>query len=161
MKTSDAPHEELRNASTVFCRSINAQAEFWMKIGRLAEANPTSSFTKILAKQLRDTDVHLPVMMPPEAIPSHGMNMRQRQRGHPKAIAKAAPRGPAFARSGRAAIRACWIWSIPRAAPFRWIEGPFPERHTVDKDCSLEHRQSSLHRPKVASVPSYRRSIPP
>lgn len=26
------------------CRSVNAQAEFWMKIGMLAESNPTLSF---------------------------------------------------------------------------------------------------------------------
>jgi hypothetical protein len=34
------------------CRSINAQAEFWMKIGMLAEANPTLSFTEIVRMQL-------------------------------------------------------------------------------------------------------------
>lgn len=60
VKIGDALHEELRKASTVMCRSINAQAEFWMKIGRLAEANPTSSFTEIIAQQLKDADVHLP-----------------------------------------------------------------------------------------------------
>ena len=60
VKIGDALHEELRKASTVMCRSINAQAEFWMKIGRLAEANPTSSFTEIIAQQLKDEDVHLP-----------------------------------------------------------------------------------------------------
>lgn len=33
------------------CRSINAQAEFWMKIGMLAEANPALSFNEIVARE--------------------------------------------------------------------------------------------------------------
>ncbi|HTJ64975.1 MAG TPA: ParD-like family protein [Alphaproteobacteria bacterium] len=45
-------HEEARRASAVMCRSINAQAEFWMKIGMLAEANPTLSFNDIVKMQL-------------------------------------------------------------------------------------------------------------
>ncbi|ONG47354.1 hypothetical protein BKE38_23810 [Pseudoroseomonas deserti] len=52
VKIDDALHEEIRRASTVMCRSINAQAEFWMKIGMLAEANPTLSFTDILRREL-------------------------------------------------------------------------------------------------------------
>ena len=38
VKIDDELHEQARTASAVMCRSINAQAEFWMKIGRLAEA---------------------------------------------------------------------------------------------------------------------------
>lgn len=52
VKIEDALHEEARRASTVMCRSINAQAEFWMKIGMLAEANPTLSFNQIVRMQL-------------------------------------------------------------------------------------------------------------
>jgi hypothetical protein len=52
VKIEDELHEEARKASTVMCRSINAQAEFWMKIGMLAEANPTLSFTEIVRMQL-------------------------------------------------------------------------------------------------------------
>jgi len=52
VKIEDALHEEARRASTVMCRSINAQAEFWMKIGMLAEANPTLSFNEIVRMQL-------------------------------------------------------------------------------------------------------------
>lgn len=52
VKVDDALHEEARRASTVMCRSINAQAEFWMKIGMLAEANPTLSFNDIVKMQL-------------------------------------------------------------------------------------------------------------
>lgn len=48
VKIDDQLHEEARRASTVLCRSINAQAEFWMKIGMLAEANPTLSYLDIV-----------------------------------------------------------------------------------------------------------------
>jgi hypothetical protein len=51
VKIADHMHEELRKASVVMCRSINAQAEFWMKVGMLAEANPGLSFTEIMAQQ--------------------------------------------------------------------------------------------------------------
>ena len=52
IKIDDNLHEEARRASTVMCRSINAQAEYWMKIGQLAEANPTLSFNDIVKMQL-------------------------------------------------------------------------------------------------------------
>lgn len=53
VKINDELHEEVRKASSVMVRSINAQAEFWMKVGMLAEANPTLSFTDIMREQLR------------------------------------------------------------------------------------------------------------
>ncbi|WP_215766390.1 ParD-like family protein [Gluconobacter cerinus] len=52
VKIDEDLHEEARRASAVMCRSINAQAEFWMKIGMLAEANPTLSFNDIVKQQL-------------------------------------------------------------------------------------------------------------
>ncbi|EEB84866.1 ParD-like family protein [Roseobacter sp. GAI101] len=60
VKIGDGLHEELRKSSTVMCRSINAQAEFWIKVGMLAEANPTLTFTEIMARQLKDADVQVP-----------------------------------------------------------------------------------------------------
>jgi predicted protein tyrosine phosphatase len=60
VKIDDVLHEEARCASTVMCRSINAQAEFWMKIGMLAEAHPTLSFNDIVAAQFASAKVHLP-----------------------------------------------------------------------------------------------------
>lgn len=60
VKIGDDLHEELRKSSSVMCRSINAQAEFWMKVGMLAEANPTLPFTEIMAQQLRNADVKVP-----------------------------------------------------------------------------------------------------
>ena len=52
VKIDDMLHEDVRRASAVMCRSINAQAEFWMKIGMLAEANPTLSFSDIVKARL-------------------------------------------------------------------------------------------------------------
>jgi len=62
VKISDALHEDLRKASDVMCRSINAQAEYWMKIGMLAQANPEMSFNEIVQMQLRAAQVELSVM---------------------------------------------------------------------------------------------------
>ena len=50
-------HDQLRKASGVSCRSINAQAAFWIKIGMLSEMNPTLSFNDIVARELRAAGV--------------------------------------------------------------------------------------------------------
>ena len=57
VKIEDDLHEQARRASAVLCRSINAQAEFWMKIGMLAEAHPTLSFNEIVGMQLAEARV--------------------------------------------------------------------------------------------------------
>jgi hypothetical protein len=62
VKIDDGLHAEARRASTVMCRSINAQAEFWMTIGMLAEANPTLSFNDIVKMQYAAAQVRLPDM---------------------------------------------------------------------------------------------------
>ncbi|HWW58941.1 MAG TPA: ParD-like family protein [Sphingopyxis sp.] len=60
VKIDDELHEEARRASHVMCRSINAQAEYWMKIGMLAEANPALSFNEIVRMQLAAVQVRAP-----------------------------------------------------------------------------------------------------
>lgn len=40
VKISDQMHENLRAASNALSRSINAQAEHWMRVGMLAELHP-------------------------------------------------------------------------------------------------------------------------
>ncbi|WP_298936523.1 ParD-like family protein [uncultured Ruegeria sp.] len=60
VKIGEELHEDIRKASSVMCRSINAQAEFWMKVGMLAEANPTLSFNKIIKMELEAADVNIP-----------------------------------------------------------------------------------------------------
>ncbi len=70
VKIGDELHEELRKASDVMCRSINAQAEYWMKIGMLAQAHPDLSFNEIVQMQLRAAQVELPVLPVLEVQPS-------------------------------------------------------------------------------------------
>ena len=57
VKIDEQLHADIRRASGVMCRSINAQAEFWMKIGMLAEANPTLSFNEIVRNELAAAQV--------------------------------------------------------------------------------------------------------
>lgn len=52
VKISDSLHDEIRKSSSVMTRSINAQAEFWIKIGMLAELNPTLTYQEIIKSQL-------------------------------------------------------------------------------------------------------------
>lgn len=53
----DVLHDQLRRASSVSCRSINAQAAFWMKMGMLCELNPTMSFNELVARELQGAGV--------------------------------------------------------------------------------------------------------
>ena len=57
----DNLHDQIRKASGVGCRSINAQAAFWIKIGMLCEMNPTLSFNEIVAGELRAAGVGVDV----------------------------------------------------------------------------------------------------
>jgi hypothetical protein len=47
IKISDQTHETLRLASGALSRSINAQAEHWLRVGRLAELNPALHYGEI------------------------------------------------------------------------------------------------------------------
>lgn len=57
VKINDELHEEIRKASSVMVRSINAQAEYWIKMGMLAEANPNMSFSQIVDEQMKQANV--------------------------------------------------------------------------------------------------------
>ncbi len=57
VKISEELHEDIRKASSVMVRSINAQAEYWIKIGMLAEANPTMPFSQIMSDQMKHAEV--------------------------------------------------------------------------------------------------------
>ena len=52
VKITDGLHDEIRRSSTVMSRSINSQAEFWIKVGMLAELNPTLTFHEIIRNEL-------------------------------------------------------------------------------------------------------------
>lgn len=47
VKISDLMHDNLRTASEALSRSINAQAEHWMRVGMLSELHPELSYADI------------------------------------------------------------------------------------------------------------------
>ncbi len=53
----DDLHEQIRKASTVSSRSINAQAAFWIKMGMLCELSPQLTFNEIVARELKRAGV--------------------------------------------------------------------------------------------------------
>lgn len=53
VKISDPLHHQLRDASAALGRSINAQAEHWMRVGMLAEFNPELRYRDICELLLR------------------------------------------------------------------------------------------------------------
>ena len=57
VKINDKLHEDIRKASAVMVRSINAQAEYWIKVGMLAEANPEMTFSDIMREQMKQANV--------------------------------------------------------------------------------------------------------
>ncbi len=48
----DELHEQVRRATKVSYRSINAQAAFWIRVGMLCETNPKLSFSELMAREL-------------------------------------------------------------------------------------------------------------
>ena len=59
----DHLHDQVRRASKVSCRSINAQAAYWIKIGMLCESDPTLSFLEIVARERRAAGVSAPPLV--------------------------------------------------------------------------------------------------
>ncbi|KRG40091.1 hypothetical protein ARC20_13340 [Stenotrophomonas panacihumi] len=53
----DELHDQLRRACAVTHRSINAQANYWIKVGMLCEMHPELSFQEIVAQELRAAGV--------------------------------------------------------------------------------------------------------
>lgn len=47
----DILHDQLRRASKVSLRSINAQAAYWIRVGLLCETNPGLNFAEIVARE--------------------------------------------------------------------------------------------------------------
>lgn len=63
----DDLHDQLRRASKVSCRSINAQAAYWIKLGMLCESNPALNFAEIIARELEAAGVCTPALLVGEA----------------------------------------------------------------------------------------------
>lgn len=75
VKISDSLHEELRIASDALSRSINAQAEHWIRIGMLSELHPDLRYGDICQGLLRAAQAgeqSLALLKRPEAFtPRH------------------------------------------------------------------------------------------
>lgn len=56
-------HDQLRRASKVSFRSINAQAAYWIKIGMLCETNPALNFAEIVERELSAAGVAVPPLV--------------------------------------------------------------------------------------------------
>jgi len=59
VKITDALHDDLREASRVMARSINSQAEYWLRIGMLAELNPTLTYQQLTRQLLKSGNTSL------------------------------------------------------------------------------------------------------
>lgn len=53
VKISEQMHENLRLASAALSRSINAQAEHWLRVGMLSELNPNLPYVEICQLLIR------------------------------------------------------------------------------------------------------------
>ncbi|MGE5491150.1 MAG: ParD-like family protein [Actinomycetota bacterium] len=53
VKVSEQMHEALRRTSGALSRSINAQAEHWLRVGMLAELNPSLCYSDICQMLIR------------------------------------------------------------------------------------------------------------
>ncbi len=58
----DELHDQIRRACTVSHRSINAQANFWIRIGMMCELNPDLTFQELVTQELRAAGVQSPVL---------------------------------------------------------------------------------------------------
>lgn len=48
VKISDELHDSAKLMARAMSRSINSQAEYWMRVGKLIEENPTVTYTDVL-----------------------------------------------------------------------------------------------------------------
>ncbi|MCS3470829.1 hypothetical protein M2401_004587 [Pseudomonas sp. JUb42] len=53
VKISEQMHANIRAASAALSRSINAQAEHWMRVGMLAELHPSLDYSEICQMLIR------------------------------------------------------------------------------------------------------------
>ncbi|WP_018990188.1 ParD-like family protein [Aromatoleum toluclasticum] len=71
VKISEQVHEALRRTSAALSRSINSQAEHWLRVGMLAELNPTLSYGQICQILIQEEVAHgTPEALSPLTNPS-------------------------------------------------------------------------------------------
>lgn len=60
VKISDELHEAAKIMAKAMSRSINSQAEYWMRIGKIVEENPAITYPdvlKILVNQAQSSEI--------------------------------------------------------------------------------------------------------
>ncbi|CDT33682.1 conserved hypothetical protein [Vibrio coralliirubri] len=57
VKISENLHEEIRKASGAMHRSINSQAEFWIKVGMMAELYPNLTYNQLISELMSSASV--------------------------------------------------------------------------------------------------------
>lgn len=55
VKISDLLHEDVREASKAMSRSVNAQAEYWIRLGMMSELYPELNHHQIKLLMLKST----------------------------------------------------------------------------------------------------------
>jgi hypothetical protein len=58
VKVSDELHDAAKLMAKAMSRSINAQAEYWMRIGKLVEQNPTITYGEVLKILINQAATH-------------------------------------------------------------------------------------------------------
>ncbi|HDX4048375.1 TPA: ParD-like family protein [Enterobacter soli] len=53
VKISDLLHDDIRDASKAMSRSVNAQAEYWLRLGMLCELYPELHYQQIKMMMLK------------------------------------------------------------------------------------------------------------
>ncbi len=53
VKISDLLHDDIRDASKAMSRSVNAQAEYWLRLGMLCELYPELNYQEIKMMMLK------------------------------------------------------------------------------------------------------------
>lgn len=80
VKISDQMHDNLRSASDALSRSINAQAEHWMRVGMLAELHPALSYGDICQMMLRAAQSKEPALSFVKPEPPRAATLRAPRR---------------------------------------------------------------------------------
>jgi hypothetical protein len=69
VKISDLMHEDVRDASKAMSRSVNAQAEYWIRLGMMSELYPDLNYQQIKLMMLKSGSDRLTEVI--NAINSH------------------------------------------------------------------------------------------
>jgi hypothetical protein len=82
VKISDLMHENLRVAGNALSRSINAQAEHWMRVGMLAEMHPDLNhreISQLLVRAELEGGLDIAVALTPFPMPTPPLTLARKR----------------------------------------------------------------------------------